>query len=246
MHCLKSKVDDLYNDSNNPFEVIMDSLLNLLKVSPVFGNFPVTVLEEIEKRAIGKKYQNAEVVSGQGEKWPYLFVVHNGRMDAVKDSPEGRSFVATTFLPGDVFWGLSFFDEEHIMPATLLAHDYLELFLWHRDTLLPFILKEGKVSWELSKLVVNRLLMASEKLGEMTFQPVGVRLAKLLVNLSNAEEGVPIDRDLTLDEMAARIGTTREMVCRFLHKFSDDGLIDITRTEFTVKDVDALTRITLA
>jgi CRP/FNR family transcriptional regulator len=222
----------------------MESLLSQLKVSPVFGVFSATVLEEIEKRAIGKKYQNAEVVSGQGEKWPYLFIVHSGRMDAAKDSPEGRSFVATTFLPGDVFWGLSFFDEKHIMPATLLAQDHLELFLWHREALLPFIFKEGKASWELSKLVVNRLLMASEKLGEMTFQPVGVRLAKLLVSLSKAEEGIPIDRDLTLDDMAARIGTTREMVCRFLHKFSDDGLIDITRTEFTVKDVVALNRLT--
>ncbi len=222
----------------------MESLLKQLKLSPVFGDYSATVLEEIEKRAIGKKYQNAEVVSGQGEKWPYLFIVHNGRMDAVKDSPEGRSFVATTFLPGDVFWGLSFFDEKHIMPATLLAHDHLELFLWHREVLLPYILKEGKVSWELSKLVVKRLLMASEKLGEMTFQPVGVRLAKLLVSLSKAEEGIPIDRDLTLDDMAARIGTTREMVCRFLHKFSDDGLIDITRTEFTLKDVDALNHLT--
>jgi len=223
----------------------MKTLLDQLKNSPVFSNFSKSTLEDIGKQAIGKRYEEGEVVSSQGEKWPYLFIVHTGSMDAIKDSPDGRTFVATTFLPGDVFWGLSFFDENHIMPATLLAHNHLELFLWHRDTLLPFILLEGKASWELSKLVVKRLLMASEKLGDMTFQPVGVRLAKLLVNLSKAEEGVPIVRDLTLDEMAARIGTTREMVCRFLHKFSDEGLIDITRTEFTVKDAEALTRLTL-
>jgi CRP/FNR family transcriptional regulator len=222
----------------------MITLCEQLKSSSVFNNFPRGILEDIEKQAIGKRYKEGEVVSAQGEKWPYLFLVHAGSLDAIKDSPEGRWFVATTFAPGDVFWGLTFFDEKHIMPATLLAHDRLDLFLWHRDTLLPFILMEGKVSWELSKLVVNRLLMAGEKLGEMTFQPVGARLAKLLVSLSKAEEGIPIDRDLTLDEMAARIGTTREMVCRFLHKFSDDGLIDITRTEFTVKDVDALSRLT--
>jgi CRP-like cAMP-binding protein len=86
--------------------------------------------------------------------------------------------------------------------------------------------------------------MASEKIGEMTFQPVGARLAKLLVSISNAEVGTPIERNLTLDEMAARIGSTREMVCRLLHKFSDDGLIDITRTDYTIKNPEALKRMT--
>jgi hypothetical protein len=34
------------------------------------------------------------------------------------------------------------------------------------------------------------------------------------------------------------------MVCRLLHKFSDDGLIDITRTDYTIKNPDALKRMT--
>jgi CRP/FNR family transcriptional regulator len=49
-----------------------------------------------------------------------------------------------------------------------------------------------------------------------------------------------IERSLTLDEMAARIGSTREMVCRLLYKFSDEGLIKITRTEFTIIDAETL------
>jgi DNA-binding transcriptional regulator LsrR (DeoR family) len=40
--------------------------------------------------------------------------------------------------------------------------------------------------------------------------------------------------------MAARIGSTREMVCRLLYKFSDEGLIKITRTEFSVTDAVSL------
>jgi len=40
--------------------------------------------------------------------------------------------------------------------------------------------------------------------------------------------------------MAARIGSTREMVCRLLYKFSDEGLIRITRTDFSVTDPENL------
>ena len=43
--------------------------------------------------------------------------------------------------------------------------------------------------------------------------------------------------------MAARIGTTREMVCRLLYRFSDEGLIRVTRTEFALTDKNGLTRL---
>ena len=46
----------------------------------------------------------------------------------------------------------------------------------------------------------------------------------------------PTARSLTQDEMAARLGSTREMVCRFLQRFADENLIKITRTEFEITD----------
>lgn len=52
-------------------------------------------------------------------------------------------------------------------------------------------------------------------------QPVAGRLARLLVAFSSGREAGPIPRSLTLDEIATRIGTTREVVCRFLHRFAD-------------------------
>jgi CRP/FNR family transcriptional regulator len=223
---------------------MIKTLRDQLNASPLFSRFPVNTLEIIERSAVQKKYQKMEQVAGQGTKWPYLLIVHRGCIDAIKDSPDGRSYVAASFNPGDIFWGVSFFDENYPMPATLIATENCVLYMWHKTTLLPYILQEGSASWELARLVVDRLLMASEKIGEMTFQPVGARLAKLLVSISKDEVGTPIERNLTLDEMAARIGTTREMVCRLLHKFSNDGLIDITRTDYTIKDPNALKRMT--
>jgi DNA-binding transcriptional regulator LsrR (DeoR family) len=53
-----------------------------------------------------------------------------------------------------------------------------------------------------------------------------------------------VARDLTLDEMAARIGSTREMVCRHLYHFADQGIIQINRTEIKINDLDYLKGIT--
>jgi CRP-like cAMP-binding protein len=68
-------------------------------------------------------------------------------------------------------------------------------------------------------------------------------LAKFLVGCFGEDPGERISRDLTLDEMAAHVGTTREMVCRILHRFSNQGLIEITRTEFVFTDREGLDQL---
>jgi CRP-like cAMP-binding protein len=80
------------------------------------------------------------------------------------------------------------------------------------------------------------MLRASEIVEELAFQPVAGRLAKLLIDFPGQTSSGPVARSLTLDDMAARVGSTREMVCRLLQRFADKDLIRITRTEFEITD----------
>ena len=77
-------------------------------------------------------------------------------------------------------------------------------------------------------------------LNEFAFQPTTGRLAKVLLDHYGDAVGDYVARDMTLDEMAARIGSTREMVCRHLYHFADQGAILINRTEFKITDQDLL------
>jgi hypothetical protein len=43
--------------------------------------------------------------------------------------------------------------------------------------------------------------------------------------------------------MAHTIGTTRELVSKTLHRFADDGMIEISRVEFTFTDKNRLQEI---
>jgi CRP/FNR family transcriptional regulator len=87
--------------------------------------------------------------------------------------------------------------------------------------------------------MVERMERASSIVEGLAFQPVAGRLARLLLEHYGGVDG-PTARDLSLEEMAAHVGSTREMVCRMLYRFSDDRLIDITRTEFTLIDHNGL------
>ena len=86
-------------------------------------------------------------------------------------------------------------------------------------------------------------MRASRILEELAFHPVAGRLAGLLLGQFEGQTGDTLARDLTLDEMAARIGSTREMVCRHLYQFADQGAIQINRTEFKVMDKGYLKKL---
>ncbi len=202
----------------------------------IFAGLDSCEIHALEKNAEFHRYRAGEWIVQYGDIWPFFFLIKVGEVTAVKESFEGRSLILTTLHAGDVFWGLAFFIEDAPMPASLRAVQDTELVLWSRGDLMPLFLRNGRLSWELSCLMIRRVQLASEIVEKLAFHPVAGRLARLLLDQSEKTEPGVLPRDLTLDGMAARIGTTREVVSRFLHRFANDGIINITRTEFSITD----------
>lgn len=221
----------------------MSELSTLLAENPIFRAIAPADLAQVEQAASPRRYQKGEKAVWFGDVWPYLLLVAGGVIEALKASTEGRNLHVGCFGRGEVFWGLAFFHEEAPMPVSLEARDDSLLYLWQRDTILPILLRNGRASWELSRLMAERMQRASEIMEGLAFQPVSGRLARLLLDHFNQAGDSSISRSLTLDEMAARVGSTREMVCRALYGFSDKKLIEVTRTEFVLTDRDGLSRL---
>lgn len=207
-----------------------------LRADPVFASLGERGRRALVRQSTARELEEGEVLALQGDLWPYLFLVGEGQIDAVKASREGRSLLVRTFGAGELFWGPALFHEGAPLPATLEARRPTRVYLWSRQRIGPFLLAHGRILWELCRLMVQRMQRASTMVEELAFQPVAGRLARLLVDFSAGREEEPIPRSMTLDEIAARTGTTREVACRFLHRFADEGLIDITRTEFVIHD----------
>ncbi len=68
-------------------------------------------------------------------------------------------------------------------------------------------------------------------------------MAHLLLNHYKPAEGQAAPRDLTLDEMAHTVGSTRELVSKILHQFAGEGMIEISRVEITFTDRGKLEKL---
>ena len=202
---------------------------------PIFSCLDRSDIDALVQIANPHRYQQDEYLTYNGDIWPYLFLVISGTISAVKESTEGRSLLVATFGPGELFWGIAFFHEELPMPVSLKAGEPTLIYLWSREQMLPYLSANGCFSWELCRLMVSRMLRASAIVDDLAFHPLSGRLARLLLDQFPADQSVA-PRHLTLDEMATRVGTTREMVCRILYRFAEQGAIQINRTEFIFTD----------
>ncbi len=220
-----------------------EELAQLLAQNAIFQHLAVDQRNQAATLAQRRRFSAGSFITHYGDVWPYLFIVSAGSVDAMKESADGRQLIVLTLAPGELFWGLAFFNDGMKTPVALVARETTEIHTWPRDALLPLLLGTPQALWSLSQKMVVRMGQASQILEGLAFQPVSGRLARFLLDRFSDAGETSLERSLTLDDIAARIGSTREMVCRALYQFSDKDFIRITRTELTLIDEAGLANI---
>ncbi|MBK7317701.1 Crp/Fnr family transcriptional regulator [Candidatus Villigracilis affinis] len=217
----------------------MQKILDCLSKAPVFSKLTERERQELLERAVEKKFQKDEYVCWQGETWSKVAYIATGRLEWAMLSPEGRRQVVFKLNPCDVVWGHSVVDGQP-MPASLEVGEDTLLYLWERDDIMPVIFRNAQAAWDVSHILIHYMRRVREVVYGFAFHPVAGRLARLLLSHYSSVDGKSTPRDLTLDQMADTVGTTRELVSRTLHRFADEGLIQISRMELAFLDREKL------
>lgn len=220
----------------------MADLAELLRRTPVLRKLSDQDRDSLSRFAARRTFKKGESIARLGEVWSNLILVESGLIHVTKASADARSLLLLELQAGDVFWGHSFFDDQPL-PASLEVGEQSIVYLWPRSAVAPLIRQNNEALWEMCQVIVRRTYRASEFIEGLAFQPLSGRLARLLLEQWGGAAEKPVPRDLTLDEMAAKIGTKREVVCRLLYRFADEGLIHITRTQLVFTDRDGLERL---
>lgn len=204
---------------------------DLISDKLIFRQFKGEERERLLERAVKVDFEKGAMVSLTGDRYPYVIVVSKGLINANKDSAEGRNFTLKSFGEGDAFWGHAMF-HDNPTPSTIVAFKPTTVYRWHRDDIVPFVKDNKDALWDLCVQLSQRTIEANMAMEEIVFNPVVNRLARLLVDQFEKIDTESIPRNMTLDEMAAKIGSTREVVCRLLYRLSDENLIQVDRTKF--------------
>lgn len=217
----------------------MDDLIKKLSKAEFFGKFPESDRAALAELAIPRRLHTGEYCCFQGDIWPNVLFLSKGKLDWSMLSVGGKEHVLFSLSPNDVFWGHSIFDDKP-MPASLKATENSTIYRWERDAILPILYRHPETLWEVAGMLTGIMRKAREIIYGLAFQPVAGRMATLLLERFSDPNDTSVERDLTLGAIASRVASSPEVVCRILHQFQAEGVLEVTRATITLHDRLAL------
>jgi CRP/FNR family transcriptional regulator, cyclic AMP receptor protein len=231
-----------FNMGRRNQEIVMPHSTRDFSQAEFINALPEKERKKLFEQSVSKKLQVGEYLFHQGDIWPNVIFLGSGQLRWSMLSITGREFVLFLVDPGRVFWGHSIFDDQP-MPASLMATKKSLIYLWSREKVLPILYRNPEAMWEITKTLTSTMRRAREIIYGLAFQPVACRLAKYLLERFEKEEDPHIERDITLGELAARLATSQEVVCRVLYQFQSEGILAINRASIILEDPKALNRL---
>ena len=217
----------------------MNQLAHKLSEKSIFRSLPSSDLDLLASSAIRRPLSPREHLCFQDDIWPYVVFVNSDRLRWVLLSAGGKEHQLFALLPDELFWAHSFFDDAP-MPASLVAGKASVIYVWSRDTMLPILYRNPEAMFGITRMLTGIMRRARDIIYGLAFQPVAGRLANFIMSSLDDPEHPTLERDMTLEDMAAVCATSPEVVCRLLYQFQSDGVVQITRTRITINDHHAL------
>jgi len=214
--------------------------LDLIKSIPYFTGLEQPELENIKKHVFEKKAVRGEILAFEGEPADTLFFVVEGVVKVFKTSADGKEQILQIIRPGDSFNDVPVFTGDVSLASAEAMSDVL-LYSLKKNDLTAIIGENPRVSLNVIHVLSERVQRLVSLVEDLSFRHVTGRVAKVL--LEYAGDGADEKPRLTQQEMAAMIGTAREMVGRSLKTLEEEGTIRMERNRVIITDQETLREV---
>jgi CRP/FNR family transcriptional regulator, cyclic AMP receptor protein len=201
-------------------------------------------LQFLAARSNLKSYASGQLLFSEGDACAGLYVVASGRVRIFKTSANGREHVLAIEGPGSSIAELPVFDGGNY-PASAAALEPSELVFVSRKDFRAMCLEHPEVALKVLQVVGARLRRLVGIIEELSFTTVRHRLISWLLRQAK-NEGRPSPRGVTFSlgashqELAAQIGTVRELVSRNMARLQAQGFVEIDGREVVILDPEGL------
>jgi CRP-like cAMP-binding protein len=212
-----------------------DTLRETLRVFPLFARLPDSVLAAVADMALLQERGAGAVIQIEGDEPEAMYLVLRGQVKILRASPSGREQVIHIAAPGQYINMVPLLDRGP-NPATVQALTDATLLAFPAEPVQALMAREPAFTMALLADLAARQRRLVGLVDDLALHTVQSRLAKLLLTRAEASErGLPVP-PMTQADMAAQLGTVREMVSRTLRTFEGLGLIETRQGTIVVKD----------
>jgi len=215
-----------------------------LRRTALFGSLGEGELKALADRAVVKHLRQGDVLFLEGGEPTGLYVVIEGSIRAFRESVDGREQVIHVERAGATIAEVPMFDNGSFPSTAAAGEDSVVLFIDKRDVR-RLCLERPQIALAALEIMAGRLRRAAGLIEALSLREVDQRLARFLLSEARlrgkpADKGIVFDLVLTNQQIAARIGTVREVVSRALARLQQENLIGVDGRRIAVPNETAL------
>jgi CRP/FNR family transcriptional regulator len=213
----------------------LSSDVEILRRVAYFRSLPGSELQGLAAACRARALRPGDTLFEEGEPCRGLFIVADGTVAVRQISFRGREQVFHTEGPGATLGEAPLFDRGGYVAAAV-ALTAGRVLLLPRPQLIALCQRRPEVALAMLETMAGRVRRFAELVADLAFRPVTERLARHLDALRAGGAGPEIRLALTQAQLAARLGTVRELVARALGQLERSGIIARSRSTIVVRD----------
>lgn len=216
----------------------------ILKQLSIFNTLNDHDLEGLAAVTVVRRYKKGMIIFMEGEPGDALYFVRTGRIKLSKMQEDGREQILHYVQDGDIFAEVLLFDGG-TFPATAEVMEDAEIGIINNKDLDNALRQFPDAMLQILHVMAKRLRQAQLQIRDLALKDTNGRLVSLLLKFAREygveENGViNISLNITQQEMANLIGSSRETVARLLGDLKRMKIIDFGRNTMIINDMKRL------
>ncbi|HJP41878.1 MAG TPA: Crp/Fnr family transcriptional regulator [Dehalococcoidia bacterium] len=218
-----------------------------VRLIPYFVGLDDREAGEIADRLSLRNYSEHEHVLEGGGPVAGLFFVKSGKARVYRVARDGRERTLRLLTAGDIFAEVAAFDTGP-SPAWVEALEPLEVIIVPGGALMGVLEDRPMIALNILRQFAQRIRELTAQVEQMSLQTVHNRVARYFLELANeegerCESGISVPRALTQQDLAAVVGSVREVVARSLKLMEQDEVIQMERKRVIITDIEGLRKL---
>jgi len=213
----------------------LDVKLNTLRRNPYFDDLPDEILKAIAAHTQLRGFERGELLFWEDDPCAGLHIIQEGSVKLYRISPQGRQYIIRVLQEGDTCNEVPAFDGG-TNPVNVETLEKSKVWVIEAETLRGLVKAHPDFALKVLSNFGKNLRGLVRMVSEMAFYQVTNRLARLISELP-AEESRP---PWTQEQLAAQLGTVREVVARSLKELERSGAIRIEDRRIYIADNNIL------
>jgi len=190
-------------------------------------------LKAVAQRALTRTFPKNAVVVTEGDRTDSLFIVVSGRVKVYVSDEKGKEIMLNEAGPGEYFGELML--DEGPRSASVMTLEPTRFLVVPKEDFKDFVAKSPEFALHLIRKLIRRVRALTHDVKSLALMDVYGRVARMLLDLAEERDGMLIIANRpTQQEMANRVGASREMVNKILKDLTEGGYIAIERDRITI------------